>query len=141
VGVFAATAGGQTGRSSILVKRNIAIYGNHIIFDTSDLHVVALDMKTGDVAWDHEVLDLDKNPRIGLTGGPIVAKGKVIIGTEGQGPGGNMIVALDAATGKEAWRFYTIARPGEPGGNSWNGLPLENAAALRYGPPAATIPR
>jgi alcohol dehydrogenase (cytochrome c) len=108
-----------------LVKRNIAIYGNHIIFDTSDLHVVALDTKTGDVAWDHEVLDLDKNPRIGLTGGPIVAKNKVIIGTEGQGPGGNMIVALDAATGKEAWRFYTIARPGEPGGNSWNGLPLD----------------
>jgi alcohol dehydrogenase (cytochrome c) len=108
-----------------LVKRNIAIYGNHIIFDTSDLHVVALDTKTGDVAWEHEVLDLDKNPRFGLTGGPIVAKGKVIIGTEGQGPGGNMIVALDAATGKEAWRFYTIARPGEPGGNSWNGLPLE----------------
>jgi alcohol dehydrogenase (cytochrome c) len=108
-----------------LVKRNIAIYGNHIIFDTSDLHVVALDAKTGDVAWDHEVLDLDKNPRLGLTGGPIVAKNKVIIGTEGQGPGGNMIVALDAATGKEAWRFYTIARPGEPGGNSWNGLPLD----------------
>ena len=57
-----------------LVKRNIAIYGNHIIFDTSDLHVVALDTKTGDVAWEHEVLDLDKNPRFGLTGGPIVAK-------------------------------------------------------------------
>ena len=108
-----------------LVKRNIAIYGNHLFLDTSDLHVVALDTKTGDVAWDHELLDLDKNPRLGLTGGPIVAKGKVIVGTEGQGPGGNMIIALDAATGKEAWRFYTIARPGEPGGNSWNGLPLD----------------
>jgi alcohol dehydrogenase (cytochrome c) len=34
-------------------------------------------------------------------------------------------VGLFAATGKEAWRFYTIARPGEPGGNSWNGLPLD----------------
>jgi len=108
-----------------LVKRNIAIYGNHILLDTSDLHVVALDMKTGEVAWDHQVMDLDKNPRFGLTGGPIVAKGKVIVGTEGQGPGGNMIVALDAETGKEAWRFYTIARPDEAGGNSWNGLPLE----------------
>jgi alcohol dehydrogenase (cytochrome c) len=108
-----------------LVKRDIAIYGNHILLDTSDLHVVALDMKTGEVAWDHELLDMDKNPRMGLTGGPIVAKGKVIVGTEGQTPGGNMIIALDAETGKEAWRFYTIARPGEPGGNSWNGLPLE----------------
>jgi alcohol dehydrogenase (cytochrome c) len=108
-----------------LVKRNIAIYGNHIFMDTSDLHVVALDMKTGEVAWDHEILDREKNPRQQMTGGPIVAKGKVIVGTVGQGPGGNMIVALDAATGKEAWRFYTIAHPGEPGGNSWNGLPLD----------------
>lgn len=108
-----------------LVKRNMAIYENHIFVDTSDLHVVALDMKTGEVAWDHEILNRDENPRVMMTGGPLVAKDKVIVGTVGQAPGGNMIVALDAANGKEAWRFYTIARPGEPGGNSWNGLPLE----------------
>jgi alcohol dehydrogenase (cytochrome c) len=108
-----------------LVKRNIAIYGNRIFMDTSDLHVVALDVKTGEVAWDHEILDREQNPREQMTGGPIVAKGKVIVGTVGQGPGGNMIVALDSATGKEAWRFYTIAHPGQPGGDSWNGLPLD----------------
>jgi alcohol dehydrogenase (cytochrome c) len=49
----------------------------------------------------------------------------VIQGVGGRAAGGNFIVALDANTGKEAWRFYTIARPGEPGGESWNGLPLE----------------
>ncbi len=57
----------------------------------------------------------------------IVAKGKVIIGTSlgiNTG-GGNFIVGLDATTGKEAWRFSTIARPGEPGGDSWNGAPFE----------------
>ena len=48
-------------------------------------------------------------------------------GVNGQAPGGAYIVGLDAETGKEAWRFYTIARPGEPGGDSWNGLPLEQA--------------
>ena len=108
-----------------LVKRNIAIYGDHILLDTSDLHVVALDVKTGEVAWDHEILNRDENPRVMMTGGPLAAKGKIIVGTVGQAPGGNMIVALDAASGKEAWRFYTIARPDEPGGNSWNGLPLD----------------
>ncbi len=35
------------------------------------------------------------------------------------------VVAVDAENGKEAWRFHTIARPGEFGGDSWNGLPLE----------------
>jgi alcohol dehydrogenase (cytochrome c) len=34
-------------------------------------------------------------------------------------------VALDAESGEEAWRFYSIARPGEPGGESWNGLPVD----------------
>ncbi|MGA2215775.1 MAG: PQQ-binding-like beta-propeller repeat protein, partial [Bryobacteraceae bacterium] len=108
-----------------MVKRNIAIYGNHLLVGTSDMHVVALDVKTGEVAWDHEILDPAKNPEMMLTGGPLVAKGKVIVGTVGRSKGGNIIVALDVATGKEAWRFYTIARPGEPNGNSWNGLPLE----------------
>ena len=48
-----------------------------------------------------------------------------MVGTTGRVEGGNYIVALDAETGKEAWRFYTIARPGEQGGNSWNALPLD----------------
>ena len=47
-----------------------------------------------------------------------------MIGTGGRVAGGNYIVALDAETGKEAWRFKTIAQPGEPGGDTWNGHPL-----------------
>ena len=31
------------------------------------------------------------------------------------------IAALDAATGKEVWRFNTVAGPGEPGGDTWGG--------------------
>ena len=31
------------------------------------------------------------------------------------------ISALDAKTGKEAWRFYTIPGPGEPGNETWKG--------------------
>ena len=79
-------------------------------------------MKTGDVIWDSPVADYTKGFQI--TGGPLVAKGKVMQGLGGQSPGGNFIVALDAETGKEAWRFHTIAQPGEPG-DSWNGLPNE----------------
>jgi alcohol dehydrogenase (cytochrome c) len=39
--------------------------------------------------------------------------------------GGGAVVALDVETGKEAWRFQTIPQPGDPGGNTWNGLPYE----------------
>jgi len=40
-------------------------------------------------------------------------------------PGGCFIVGLDAQSGRERWRFHTIARPGQPGGDSWNGAPVE----------------
>jgi alcohol dehydrogenase (cytochrome c) len=105
-------------------KRNMALYGNKLFFGTSDLHVVALDSKTGNVVWDRAVAKTDE--RWNLTGGPLVAKGKVMQGIGGQGRGGAYITALDSETGVEAWRFYTVARPDEPGGNTWNGLALED---------------
>jgi alcohol dehydrogenase (cytochrome c) len=105
------------------VKRAIALHGDKLFVPTSDVHMVALDVKTGNVVWDQEIAD--RKLGFGMTGGPLVAKGKVMVGTTGRAPGGNVIVGLDEATGKEAWRFHVIAQPGEPGGNSWNGLPLD----------------
>jgi alcohol dehydrogenase (cytochrome c) len=105
------------------VRRNFAIYGDRLYVPTSDDHVVALDVRTGTVVWDRPVASYREGWQ--TTGGPLVAKGKVLQGVVGQSPGGGAVVALDAQTGNEVWRFHTIARPGEAGGNSWNGLPLE----------------
>jgi len=112
------------------VKRNMALYDDKLYLATSDSHMVALAVKTGKVVWDHSVGDPKQGVR--MTGGPLVAKGKVMIGTIGRVPGGNYIMGMDAQTGQEAWRFYVIARPDEPGGNSWNGLALEkrNGASI-----------
>jgi alcohol dehydrogenase (cytochrome c) len=105
------------------LKRNMAIYQEKLYVPTSDDHLVALDMRTGDVIWDQQLADYSKGWQV--TGGPLVANGKVMQGIAGQSPGGCWIAALDAETGKPAWKFYTIARPGEFGGNSWNGLPVD----------------
>jgi alcohol dehydrogenase (cytochrome c) len=105
------------------VKRNLALYGDRLLVPTADSHLVALDIKTGKVISDRAIGDYSAGFRI--TGGPLAAKGRVIEGVEGRAPGGNYIPALDVETGQDIWRFYTIARPDEPGGNSWNGLPLE----------------
>ena len=105
------------------VKRAIAIYGSNVYLGTSDVHVVALDARTGRVVWDTAIADQKQG--YGLTGGVTVAKGKIIASTTGRAPGGNFIVALDAQTGKEAWRFGTIPRDGEFGGNTWNNVPHE----------------
>ena len=98
-------------------KRAISIYGNKVYMATSDVHAVALDVKTGRVVWDQP---LAEERGFNLSGGPLVAKGKVMIGTSGRVGGKNYIVALDAETGTLAWRFNTIAQPGEPGGDTWN---------------------
>ena len=113
------------------VVKNIAIYGERIYAPTADGHLVALDAKTGKLVWDHEVLgEKELKARLTLDGGPIVAKGKVIMGASGCNtyPGGCFIFALDADTGAEAWRFHTVdQRP--VGQDSWNGAPVEQ----RYG--------
>ena len=104
------------------VKKNMALYSNKLFVGTSDLHVVALDVKTGTLVWDQPIASGDG---WSLTGGPLVAKGKVIQGIGGQAKGGAFLVGLDSETGKESWRFHSIARTNEPGGNSWNGVPAE----------------
>ena len=105
--------------------RSIAIYDDKIYVATPDAHLVALNARSGKVAWDHTVADA----KLGYTytSGPIVAKGKVIAGMTGCTRYKNdvcFISAHDPQTGKEVWRTSTIARPGEPGGNSWGDLPL-----------------
>ena len=53
-------------------------------------------------------------------------KGKVIQGLGGcdeYNDAGCYISAYDAATGKQLWKFYTVAREGTPGGDTWGKLP------------------
>jgi len=105
------------------VHRNMALYGENVYAATSDVQVVALRAKTGEVIWEQPIGEFNRGDR--SDGGPIVANGIVMQGVNGWSQGGEYIVGLDAATGKLLWRFNTIARPGAPNGNSWNGVPLE----------------
>ena len=51
---------------------------------------------------------------------PLVANGKVLIGTSGGELGiRGFIAAYDPDTGKELWRTYTVPAPGEPGSDTW----------------------
>jgi alcohol dehydrogenase (cytochrome c) len=109
------------------VKRGLAIYDERLYLGTSDAHVIALDARTGRIVWDQQIGDT--SVREGITSNPLVARGTVMIGTTGTGigakPGGPKIVGLDAATGHVRWTVNTIAQPGEPGGDSWNGVPIQ----------------
>ncbi len=109
-------------------NRNLAIYGNLIIDTSVDDHVFALDAATGRLAWETEVLDYTVNPAM-QGAGPIIANGKAISGRSCMpkgGPDACVITAHDATTGRELWRRRTIPAPGEPGDETWGGVPFED---------------
>ena len=120
-GTLAAAAG------LVSVNRNVAIYGNLIIDTGNDGHVYAVDAATGELAWETEIFDFETGSAR-HSSGPIVANGKVISGRSCRpagGPAACVIVAHDAATGAELWRTRLVPAPGEPGDETWGGVPYE----------------
>ncbi|HEY6342604.1 MAG TPA: PQQ-binding-like beta-propeller repeat protein [Bryobacteraceae bacterium] len=105
--------------------RGITIYGDKIYLATNQAHLMAFDARNGQVSWDTTIGDRSKGEH-STSSGPIAVKGKLI---QGLGACSTyreekcFISAYDANTGKEVWRFKTIALDGEPGGDSWGGLP------------------
>ena len=108
-------------------NRNIAIYDRFIINTSDDDYVFGLDATTGEIAWETQIFDYQVQP-VGHSSGPIIADGKVISGRSCRprgGPESCVITAHDARTGQELWRRRTIPAPGEPGDETWGGVPFE----------------
>ena len=100
------------------VNRGLAVYGNRLFMNTLDAHLVALDIKTGAVVYDIEVANYKEG--YASTPAPLIVKDKVVVGVAGGEYGiRGFVDAYDAATGKRAWRFYTVPAAGEPGSDSW----------------------
>jgi quinohemoprotein ethanol dehydrogenase len=112
---------GETGPKACcdVVNRGVAAYQGRIYVGTLDGRLVALDAKTGAVAW--EKITVDQTKPYTITMAPRVVKGKVILGNGGAELGvRGYVSAYDAASGELVWRFYTV--PGDPA------LPVENPA-------------
>jgi len=100
--------------------RGMSLYDDKLFLALSNAHLVALDAKSGKVAWDVAMPD-----GRGSSSGPLVAKGKLIEGMGGCSEYSDkkcFISAYDAATGKQLWKFHTVATDGQPGGNTWGAL-------------------
>ncbi len=101
-------------------KKTIALWDDKLILATSDLHMMALDARTGRPVWDVAIPDAQDTRS---NGGPLVAEGVVMIGLATQRPGGGLIAAFDADTGEHLWNFDTVAKSGTLGGDTWNEVP------------------
>jgi alcohol dehydrogenase (cytochrome c) len=99
-------------------NRGVALYGDRVFVAAGEAVLVALDARTGKELWAKTVADNKSTYYISMA--PLVADGKVLIGTSGGEFGvRGFVAAYDPTSGKELWRTFTIPAPGEPGSETW----------------------
>lgn len=93
-------------------NRGVAVWNGRVYVGVYDGRLEAIDARTGKLAWSVDTV-ADKTRNYTITGAPRIVKGKVIIGNGGSEFGvRGYVTAYDAATGKQAWRFFIV--PGDP---------------------------
>ena len=93
-----------------------------LFMNTLDMHVIAIDAKSGRELWKTEMFDYTAAGGYAATGAPLIVKDKVIVGMAGgEHAISGFLDAYDAETGKRLWRFNTIPQPGEPNFGTWAG--------------------
>src|SRR6266568_2794525 len=98
------------GSYSARTNGGVAVWDGKVYVGTGDCRLVAIDAASGKQAWESPVCDATQT---GITGAPHVAKGRVFMGYNGSDDGvRGSLVAFDAESGKEVWRFWTV--PGNP---------------------------
>jgi alcohol dehydrogenase (cytochrome c) len=100
-------------------NRGVA-YGEGKVFQGQlDGKLVALDAKTGKVAWSTQAERWQDG--FTITSAPLYYDGLVITGFAGAELGvRGRVKAYDARDGKLVWTFYTVPGPGEPGHETWS---------------------
>lgn len=112
------------------VNRGLAILGDSLFMGTIDGRLLALDARSGRVLWNVQVAGARPEAGYNITVAPLVVKDKIIVGPAGADYGiRGFIAAFDPGTGKELWRFNTVAGPGEPGRETWAGDSWQHGGA------------
>ena len=104
--------------------RNLALYGSHVYHLTADAHIIAVDARTGELAWESRTADY----RDGIThsSGATIVNGMVVSGrtcSPASLDARCFVAAHDAGDGVERWRTYTAAGADDPGGATWGTVP------------------
>jgi alcohol dehydrogenase (cytochrome c) len=99
-------------------NRGVGVWHSRVYLETDNAHLLCLDARSGHLIWDVPYAEGNKN--YGATSAPLIVKDLVLVGTSGGDDGvRGFLAAYDAQTGTQAWRFWTIPSPGEPGSESW----------------------
>jgi quinohemoprotein ethanol dehydrogenase len=99
-------------------SRGVGLGDGKVFVGQLDGKLVALDQRTGKVAWSVQAERWQDG--LSITSAPLYYDGLVITGFAGAEYGiRGRVKAFHANDGKPAWTFYTIPGPGEPGHETW----------------------
>jgi alcohol dehydrogenase (cytochrome c) len=122
---------GLVGDAAGGINRGVAVAGDRVFMATDHAHIIALDRFTGALLWDTEMADWRQH--YGATGAPLAVGNLVVSGVSGGDEGmRGFVAAFDQATGKEAWRFWTVPKRGEPGSETWKGTDIDHPCAATW---------
>jgi alcohol dehydrogenase (cytochrome c) len=109
-------------------NRGVGVAGDRVFMETAQAHLIALNRFTGQLLWDTPIADWRQN--YFATSAPLPAGNLIIAGVAGGEHGANgFVAAYDQQTGKEAWRFWSVPKRGEPGSETWKGEELDHGGA------------
>ena len=140
----------KLGPTANISTRGPGYSDGRIFRGTADGRVIAFDALTGKVLWDVAAADPAKNES--FVAAPIAWHGKVFTGISISDLGiHGRLIALDAKTGRELWRFHTVPEPNDPaaktwdhgkpaGGGFWTSFSLDPATGEVFGPVANPAP-
>ena len=122
---------GLAGDAASGINRGVAVDGDRVFMVTDHAHLIALNRFTGDLLWETPMADWREN--YGATSAPLVVGNLVVSGISGGDEGvRGFLAAFDRVTGKEAWRFWTVPAPGEPGSETWRGTAWAHGCAATW---------
>jgi len=101
------------------VNRGVAYLDGRLFRGTPDGRLVALSSDSGRVLWNVKAGDPAKGEF--TASAPIAWQGTVFMGLAGSDWGiRGRVMAFDAKTGREKWRFWTVPTGNEPGAETWH---------------------
>jgi len=114
-------------------NRGVGILGDRLFYTSDDAYLVCFNRLTGAVMWTQPLAESSEKGKVYTSASVMVVNDLIITGIAGgDSPMRGFIVAYHANSGKEAWRFYTIPRPGEPLSETWVGRALATGGGATW---------
>ena len=93
-------------------SRGVAVWDGRIFVGSGDCMLIAIDAATATELWKSPICDTREGVGAHIRSAPRAGGGMVFAGYSGSTSARGSLVAFDAGTGDEVWRFWTV--PGDP---------------------------